>query len=99
MDRFIAAWANFVLARRAAIVAAVVALIPLLLLTGGPLPFDNSTERYFIAGDPTLAEYDRLLDLFGDNEYLLVGIEATGTNDVFTTPALHALQELSLIHI
>ncbi|MEQ8408266.1 MAG: MMPL family transporter [Gammaproteobacteria bacterium] len=95
MDRFIAAWANFVLARRAAIVAAVVALIPLLLLTGGPLPFDNSTERYFIAGDPTLAEYDRLLDLFGDNEYLLVGIEATGTNDVFTTPALHALQEIS----
>ncbi len=95
MDRFIAAWAQFVLLRRALIVWLALALIPLLLLTGGPLPFDNSTERYFIAGDPTLADYDRLLDLFGDNEYLLVGIEANGDNDIFTPSALRALQEIS----
>lgn len=92
---FINAWANFVLAKRAAIIAITIALLPVYVFTGGAIPFDNSTERYFVAGDPTLADYDRLLDLFGDNEYLIVGIEAQGEVDVFTPEALDALARLS----
>ncbi|MDD9890351.1 MAG: hypothetical protein OXU66_07870 [Gammaproteobacteria bacterium] len=91
MTALINAWANFVLAKRAVIILLTIALLPLVVFTGGTIPFDNSTERYFIASDPTLLEYDRLLDLFGDNEYLIVGVEATGdADDVFTEEALDA---------
>ena len=96
MKALVNAWANFVLARRAIIIGITVLLLPVILLTGGTIPFDNSTERYFIAGDPTLLEYDRLLELFGDNEYLIVGIEAsTGQADIFNAQALDALVRLS----
>ena len=96
MKGFIGAWANFVIAKRALVIAVTLLLIPLILLTGGTIPFDNSTERYFVSGDPTLEEYDTLLDLFGDNEYLIVGIEAAGeAADIFTPQAIDALVKLS----
>lgn len=96
MKGFISAWAEFVIAKRAFVIAATVLLLPLVLFTGGSIPFDNSTERYFVSGDPTLEEYNTLLDLFGDNEYLIVGIAATGDSaDVFTPEALDALIRLS----
>ncbi|NKB34853.1 MAG: MMPL family transporter [Pseudomonadales bacterium] len=96
MTTLINAWARFVLAKRAIIIAVTIALLPVYVFTGGAIPFDNSTERYFVAGDPALIDYDRLLDLFGDNEYLVVGIEAVGdAEDVFTESALDALVRLS----
>lgn len=96
MRAFIDAWASFVIARRAGIIGVALLLVVLTLTTGGTIPFDNSTERYFIPGDPALLEYDSLYENFGDNEYLIVGIEASGTStDVFTQDALDALARLS----
>lgn len=96
MKSFIRAWADFVIAKRAGVLI-VVALFMLVALTTGPtIPFENSTERYFVDGDPTLAEYDRLLELFGDNEYLLVGFEASANaNDVFTADTLTDLSKVT----
>ncbi len=66
------------------------------LLTGPTIPFDNSTERYFVAGDPTIADYDRLLELFGDNEYLVIGFEASASAaDIFAEDTLHDLVKVS----
>lgn len=96
MTALINAWANFVVARRAFVIGITVALLPLILLTGGSIPFDNSSARYFVEGDPTLAEYDTLLELFGDNEYLIVGIEASPeSTDIFNRESLEALVALS----
>ena len=96
MTTLIHAWANFVLAKRLAIILVTIALLPVYFFTGGTTPFDNSTERYFITGDPTLLDYDRLLELFGDNEYLIIGIEATGdAEDIFTEDAVDALFRIS----
>lgn len=95
MKGLINAWADFVIARRALVIATAVFMIPLVLLTGGTIPFDNSTARYFIEGDPTLEEYDQLLDLFGDNEYLIIGIEAAPDRDIFDADALRAVATLS----
>lgn len=96
MNALIRAWADFVLAKRAGVLVAVALFLALALLTGPPIPFDNSTERYFVAGDPTLAEYDRLLELFGDNEYLVVGFEASGNaNDVFSADTLNDLVKVT----
>ena len=95
MRGLINAWADFVIVRRALVIAIAVVILPLVLLTGGTIPFDNSTSRYFIDGDPTLEEYDTLLDLFGDNEYLIVGIEAAPGEDIFTPESLNALVQIS----
>ncbi len=95
MKGLINAWADFVISQRALVIATAVFMIPLVLFTGGTIPFDNSTARYFIEGDPTLEEYDQLLDLFGDNEYLIIGVEAAPGTDIFTADALYALTALS----
>jgi uncharacterized protein len=96
LSTFVNAWAQFVIGGRLPIILATVLLIPVILLTGGPIPFDNSTERYFVAGDPTLLEYDKLIDLFGDNEYLIVGFEATDkVPDIFQPDTLDAIAAIS----
>ena len=96
MKAFIDAWAHFVIARRAGIIGVAVLLVALTLTTGGTIPFDNSTERYFIPGDPALLEYDSLYENFGDNEYLIVGIEASApSSDVFIEDALDAISRIS----
>lgn len=96
MTTFVSAWARIVISQRLLIIAATLLLIPAILLTGGAIPFDNSTERYFVAGDPTLLEYDKLTDLFGDNEYLIVGFEAIGAApDIFQPETLEAIAKIS----
>jgi len=94
LTTFVKAWAHAVITWRLPIIIATVLLIPAMLLTGGPIPFDNSTERYFVAGDPTLIEFDKLEEYFGDNEYLLVGFQATA-GDVFQADTLDAIQRMS----
>lgn len=96
MTGFVNAWARAVLFARLPIIVATVLLLPAILLTGGTIPFDNSTERYFVVGDPALVEYDKLVELFGDNEYLIVGFEATaGVDDIFQAETLDALYRIS----
>lgn len=96
MTALIKAWADFVVAHRLAVIVTTVLLIPLILLTGRAIPFDNSTARYFIDGDPALIEFDRLIDLFGDNEYLIVGLEAApDVEDIFNRDTLQAIRKIS----
>ena len=84
MTAFIRVWADCVIAWRLNLLIATVVLLPLILLTGGEIPTDNSSERFFIAGDPAGADYDNLIELFGDNEYLVVGFEAkSAQRDMF----------------
>jgi len=96
MSALIKAWANFTIAYRLPIIAGSLALLLAALLTGKDIPFDNSSERYFVAGDPTLVEYDNLIELFGDNEYLIVGFEATSSeSDIFNADTLRDIAKVS----
>ncbi len=96
MTALIAAWADLVLSKRLWLIGIAIVLLPLVLLTGGVVPTDNSSERYFIEGDPTSQDYQELIDLFGDNEYLIVGFAALEpASDVFHPDTLHALVEIS----
>ena len=65
MTAFIRAWADFVIARRRILLITTVVLLPVVLVTGGEIPTDNSSERFFIAGDPAGLDYDTLIELFG----------------------------------
>ena len=96
MSALIKAWANFTIAYRLPIIAGSLALLLAALLTGKDIPFDNSSERYFVAGDPTALEYDNLIELFGDNEYLIVGFEATSSeSDIFNADTLRDIAKVS----
>jgi len=96
MKALVQAWASFTIANRLPVIAGSVLLLLAILLTGNTIPFDNSTERYFVAGDPTLLEYDNLIELFGDNEYLIVGFEATASEpDVFNSDTLRDIARVS----
>lgn len=96
MTALIQGWANFTIANRFPIIVVSVLFLLAILLTGKTIPFDNSTERYFVAGDPTLLEYDNLIELFGDNEYLIVGFEATeGETDIFNPDTLRDIARVS----
>ncbi len=96
MTALINAWANFVIANRLYVIMGSILLLAGILLTGKTIPFDNSTERYFVAGDPTLVEYDNLIELFGDNEYLIVGFEAAPDEaDIFNEDTLRDIARVS----
>ena len=96
MAALIRYWADFVVTRRLAILLFSLVLLPVMLFTGRPIPFDNTTERYFVAGDPTLDDFQILLDLFGDNEYLIIGFESLQDDaDVFSPATLSAIVRLT----
>jgi len=96
MTALINAWADFVIAKRLYLIIGTVLLLPVILFTGDIIPVDNSSERWFVEGDPTLSEYDKLIDLFGDNEYLIVGFEAAADSaDIFSADTLRDIAKIS----
>jgi len=96
MNTLIKAWAGTVAAKRYLILFFCLLLLPLMLLRGPAIPFDNTTERYFVTGDPALMNFEYLIDLFGDYEYLIVGIEHVPTEgDVFNVEALNAIDQIT----
>lgn len=96
MTAFIKAWAEIVIARRYLILLVAILLVPLMLLTGRAIPFDNTTQRYFVSGDPALESFDYLIDLFGDYEYLIVGLEhLPPEGDVINPDTLDAIARIT----
>jgi predicted RND superfamily exporter protein len=59
MHALIRGWADFVIANRLAVLISVALFLVIALFTGPTTPYDNSTERYFVDGDPTIQDYDR----------------------------------------
>ena len=56
MTTLIKAWAKFTIAGRIPIIAGSVLLLLIVHLTGNAIPFDNSTERYFVVTYPPILE-------------------------------------------
>lgn len=96
MNKLTQHWANGVLKFRALIL-----LFTLVAMMCAPLSFnrlyhDDSNESYFIENDPNLESFNKLIELFGDNEYLLVGVPAReGDNDVFQAETIKMIAELT----
>jgi predicted RND superfamily exporter protein len=81
-------WGRFCLAYRKSILLVLAAIT---LLTAAQFPrirFDNSPQTWFVEGDPTLANHRLLLDTFGSDELVVVGIEAP---DVFAPDVLEKI--------
>lgn len=96
MKAFIRAWARFVTQRRwlvlgFALLAAGLSFIPM-----NNIYYDNSNESYFVEGDPNLTAFNQLLELFGDVEYLSIGVVAPEEqDDLFSSETLTVIHELT----
>ena len=96
MNQFSQAWALWVTTHRKLII-----LLSLILLIAAPLSFgrlyhDNSNENYFVEHDPNLLSFNKLTDLFGDPEYLVVGVPARAEDsDVFSTSTIQMIAEIT----
>ena len=76
VNTIIKVWAKMVIKGRWFILALFTIAIGLAIRPMGQIDYDNSNERFFIAGDENLTNFDTLVDLFGDIDYLSIGIEA-----------------------
>jgi len=96
MKVVIRAWARFVVGQRWLVISLTALAMGLSFLPMKNLYYDNSNESFFIEGDPRLAEFNQLLERFGDVEYLSVGLVAPGDDsDLFTPQSLAVIDQLT----
>ena len=61
-----------------------------------PLKHDNSFEMFMLTDDPNIVKFENFRDLFGDAEYLSIGISARPTDqDLFVAETIKVIDEIS----
>ena len=70
--------------------------VSIMAISSNPLRHNNSNEMWFLPGDPNLVAFEKLQDLFGSSEYLIVGISAREKDqDIFEAETLIMIDEIS----
>ena len=90
-------WADQVIKKRVLILIATVLLlvVSIISITKNPIGVNNSNEMWFLEGDPTLLAHDKMRDLFGSTESLVVGIEARPKDkDLFELETIKMIEEI-----
>ena len=90
-------WANQVIKKRVLILIAtvLVIIVSIISITKNPIGVNNSNEMWFLEGDPTLLAHDKMRDLFGSTEALVVGIEARPKDkDLFELETIKMIEEI-----
>ena len=59
------------------------------------LAFNNSNEMWFLEKDRTLLEYKKLLKLFGDDEFIVIGIENRDKSSIFHQEAIETISKIT----
>jgi hydrophobe/amphiphile efflux-3 (HAE3) family protein len=95
MQRFISAWAEWVVEKRWFVIFATLLFFASMFLPYSNLYFDNSNEMWFLPDDPALADYEELRELFGSSQYLMIGFDASDKDSVIDFQHLHAIHELT----
>ena len=93
----IEAWSNQVIKNRILILTITVLLIlvSVFSISKNPIGVNNSNEMWFLEGDPTLLAHDKMRDLFGSTESLVVGIEARPRDkDLFNLETVKMIEEI-----
>ena len=61
-----------------------------------PLAYDNSFEMFMLKEDPNIRKFEKFRELFGDAEYLSVGISARSEDpDVFVAKTIKIINDIS----
>ena len=63
-----------------------------------PLQHDNSFEMFMLSNDPNIARFESFRDLFGDAEYMSIGISARAKDpDLFVSETIKIIHNISSI--
>ena len=94
MEAIARTWADFVITNR--VVVLVLTLVTMIIAVGtivtNPPPYNNSSEIWFLEGDPDLEAFYDMQEKFGDSEYMAVGIAARpGDKDVFEAETIQMI--------
>ncbi len=93
---FIEKWSQFVIQQRLLVIGLTVLLVGLSFYPMKNLYFDNSSEQFFIEGDPNLINFDNIIERFGDNDYMFVGVQARpGDKNVFNGDTLRLIAKVT----
>ena len=98
MENFTSKYANAVINHRIKVLLATFLLIltAIAMIMSYPLRHNNSNEMWFLPGDPNLVAFEKLQDLFGSSEYLIVGVTARDNDkDIFEYETLMMINEIS----
>ncbi len=95
MKKIIDVWANIVVKNRIVTIIAAIILAGIFVLPLKNLYFEASTDMWFVEGDPVLTRYKTLKELFKSDENLVVGIEASQGETVFTSKTLDAIKKIT----
>ena len=98
MNNFSSKFALAVVKNRVGILLASLLLVvtSIGIIVANPLSHNNSNEMWFLPGDPNLVAFEKLQEMFGDSEYLVVGISARDRDrDVFELDTLIMIEEIS----
>ena len=90
-------WGKFVINNRAVILLLTMAIVILsiFIIHKNPIERNNSNEMWFLEGDPTLMAHEKMRDLFGSTESLVVGITARKTDqDLFELETINMIEEI-----
>ena len=86
MERISKNWASFIINNRfiVLVVTFITMVISIGMIVTNPPPYNNSSEIWFLEGDPDLEAFYGMQEKFGDSEYMAIGIVARpGDKDVF----------------
>jgi predicted RND superfamily exporter protein len=90
-------WGRFVVSNRITILAITLLLFGLSIfsIAKNPIGVNNSNEMWFLEGDPTLMAHEKMRDLFGSTEALVVGITARKEDpDLFVAETIMMMEEI-----
>ncbi len=91
-------WADQIVNNRLTIILVTVLILisSVIAIHKFPLRYDNSFEMFMLEGDPNIERFKTFRDLFGDAEYLVIGIEARQSDrDLFAEDTIKLIHEIS----
>ena len=91
------AWGRFVVRNRVVILVStlLIVFLSIFTITKNPIGVNNSNEMWFLEGDATLLAHEKMRDLFGSTESLVVGITAREKDkDLFVPETIKMIEEI-----
>lgn len=93
-------WATAVVSNRVVfiILSGTIVALAIFSIFKFPLRYDNSFEMFMLKDDPNIVKFENFRDLFGDAEYLTIGVEARpGDPDLFISETIRVISDISLM--
>ena len=91
-------WAETIINNRiiTVLVSSLIITSAILLIIKFPLKYDNSFEMFMLQDDPNIAKFEKFRDLFGDAEYLSIGLQSrAGDSDLFVAETIKVINDIT----